>query len=356
MRNSLLAAAAAGAGLLYGNTASASAWTPPTNVRVVQQTNAPTTNVYTTIQAAFASIPMTGTAAPSAGNPFVVRVMPGVYDLGTGSLQMKPYVDVEGSGPDNTIITSSNANVDGGTCTVGTVLMANNTSIRNIKIVNRAPALNGAYVTVAALVFNNAKAKAEGISVLTGSNAAEGGQNDGICTFGVFADATLNNVTVETYNTGTSGQSNAIITMGGRLTLTNSKLTSHASQDVWCNVINDNSDWQTPSTLTIVNSTVEGVCPNGDAVFAGINTVSISNSTLVLNVSAGGTAMPFNYGGALSMVNSRILVSGGTAYYYFVDPATVKIANSQLPGDLSGLAGGKLVNMYDENFNPIPNQ
>jgi pectin methylesterase-like acyl-CoA thioesterase len=87
----------------------------------------------------------------SATNPYVVKVMPGIYDLVTASLQMKEYVDLEGSGPENTIITSSNNNVDGGTCAVGTVLMANNSAIRNIKVVNTAPALGGDYIAVAAL-------------------------------------------------------------------------------------------------------------------------------------------------------------------------------------------------------------
>ena len=42
----------------------------------------------------------------SAANPFVVKVMPGVYDLGTSSLQMKEYVYLEGSGEDSTVITA----------------------------------------------------------------------------------------------------------------------------------------------------------------------------------------------------------------------------------------------------------
>ena len=51
MRNSLLAAAAA-AELLYGTAASASAWTPPSRLRVVQQDTAGTTRVFSNIQTA----------------------------------------------------------------------------------------------------------------------------------------------------------------------------------------------------------------------------------------------------------------------------------------------------------------
>lgn len=34
----------------------------------------------------------------SATTPYLLKIEPGVYDLGTSSLQMKPYVDIEGSG------------------------------------------------------------------------------------------------------------------------------------------------------------------------------------------------------------------------------------------------------------------
>jgi len=98
----------------------------------------------------------------SATNPYLVKVMPGIYDLGTTWLQMKEYVDIEGSGRDNTVIKSSKVNVDFDTCTYGTVMMANNSSLRNIKIVNTAPDQGNANLA-AAVVFNNVTAKAEGM-------------------------------------------------------------------------------------------------------------------------------------------------------------------------------------------------
>lgn len=44
---------------------------------------------------------------PSSGNPCLVKIMPGVYDLAGGSLTMQSYVDVEGSGENTTVITST---------------------------------------------------------------------------------------------------------------------------------------------------------------------------------------------------------------------------------------------------------
>ncbi len=41
---------------------------------------------------------------PSSTNPCLVKIMPGVYDLGENTLFLKSYVDVDGSGENNTII------------------------------------------------------------------------------------------------------------------------------------------------------------------------------------------------------------------------------------------------------------
>jgi len=43
----------------------------------------------------------------SAANPYLVTIMPGIYDLGTDYLYMKEFVDIEGSGQGNTILTGS---------------------------------------------------------------------------------------------------------------------------------------------------------------------------------------------------------------------------------------------------------
>lgn len=43
----------------------------------------------------------------SSTNPYLVSIMPGVYNIGLISLQMKPYVDIEGSGENVTKITGN---------------------------------------------------------------------------------------------------------------------------------------------------------------------------------------------------------------------------------------------------------
>ncbi len=287
----------------------------------------------------------------SASNPYLVKVMPGVYDLGTASLQMKSYVDLEGSGPDNTVITSSNINVSSDVCTIGTVMMADNSSILHVKVVNMPAEQEGSFKMAAAIVFNDVLAIAEGISVLAGSDIVDGERLNGVCSYGESAHAILNNVYIETHNNG--GQSNAIMTRaGGSLTLTNSRLNSFNSNLGSINIINGTSVGS--SSVTVLNSVIEGSSPDWvTGIFSDTSTF-VSNSTITLNAGTGADGFFSDYGN-FTMVNSTI--NSTILPHYYCNPSRpAKIANSLLPGDRTGLAGAKLVNNYDENFNPIPNQ
>ena len=71
-------------------------------------------------------------AAPSAANPWLVKVEPGVYDLDGLSLFMRPYIDVEGSGEGVTIVQST-------VNTLGTVNGADHAELRRLTVLNTAP-------------------------------------------------------------------------------------------------------------------------------------------------------------------------------------------------------------------------
>ena len=66
-----------------------------------------------------------------ANNPYLIKLGPGIYDIGTNSLQMKEYVDVEGSGENTTIITG-HIGIDSS----GVVQGANNAEIRFLTVQN----------------------------------------------------------------------------------------------------------------------------------------------------------------------------------------------------------------------------
>lgn len=69
-------------------------------------------------------------ADASVGNPWLVKLEPGVYDLGGHSLAMKPFVDIEGSGEIVTRITGSSNG--------GTVRGANHAELRNLTVESSA--------------------------------------------------------------------------------------------------------------------------------------------------------------------------------------------------------------------------
>jgi hypothetical protein len=73
-----------------------------------------------------------GIADAAEGNPYLLKIEPGRYDLGSQSLTMQEWVDVEGSGEVVTTITASGSSSSG----TGTVLGADNTELRFLTVEN----------------------------------------------------------------------------------------------------------------------------------------------------------------------------------------------------------------------------
>ncbi len=75
---------------------------------------------------------LNGITDNSADNPYLIKIGPGVYDLGATSLQMKPYVDIEGSGEKTTKITGTTS----GWPPNGTINGASNAELRFLTVEN----------------------------------------------------------------------------------------------------------------------------------------------------------------------------------------------------------------------------
>ena len=56
---------------------------------------------------------LAGISSPSDTNRWLLKIEPGIYDLQAGSLQMRPWVDIEGSGINVTTIRSSQTTIRG---------------------------------------------------------------------------------------------------------------------------------------------------------------------------------------------------------------------------------------------------
>lgn len=90
---------------------------------------------YTDPVAAMAGIAVWG-GTPSPSNPCLLKIMPGVYDIGTNSLVMQPYVDIEGAGETVTKITGTTSSV-GYPISNGVVQGASNAEIKSLTVENR---------------------------------------------------------------------------------------------------------------------------------------------------------------------------------------------------------------------------
>lgn len=287
----------------------------------------------------------------SAANPFVVKVMPGVYDLGTSSLQMKEYVSLEGSGEDSTVITSIVQSFGDG-CDSGTINMANNSSVRKIQIQNSAQNGTNGYSNIG-ISFANVMAKVEDVKVLVGNAAVAGGVITGICSGGSLGHAILNNVTAEANN----GSASAFCSnSGGNMTILNSRGVAVTNGTA---IAVDSRGEGPVGTVVVTNSYMEARGNQGAtarAIDAGACNINISNSKMFAQDDGSGWSYGIYIGYDSIIKNSEIRVAGSGAG---IDGAssTTKVANTLIQNGFGTSSSGyKSFNNYDENFSAIPNQ
>jgi len=240
---------------------------------------------------------------PSATNPCLVKIMPGVYNLNSATVNMSSYVDIEGSGANVTKI-SGNANG---------VVSANgvtNAEIRGVTV----ESLGGDYA--AALSVNGSNIKSSN-STFNAFNGLTG--NMSIRVYG--STINLDNITAEIVS-GPSGE--------------NATLYIHDS-----------------STADVTNSTFR--LDIGFGLHVENNCVlNFKNSTAT---TGSNTTLLTNFGSTSNIINSKLAAPGWCAYSY---SARTNIVNSQLAstanGHLMALSSGAtaaFIGVYDGNFNKI---
>jgi hypothetical protein len=144
--------------------------------------------------ALFATLASISDASPS--QPYLVKLEPGIYDLGSQPLMMKTGVSIEGSGEEITTLTSAVGSGDFG-AVLGTVLTKNGTALRRLTIRNTAAAgsngvagyedvtlegvkivtnpASASYSTGVYLVAGGGAAKLRDCTVIVGSTATAAG-------------------------------------------------------------------------------------------------------------------------------------------------------------------------------------
>jgi hypothetical protein len=348
------------------------------NVAIVAQDN----NTYTNLVAAMAHVaifnnPITAMnrvnnwcGTPSATNPCLVKILPGVYNLDNNSLTMQPFVDIEGSGEDTTIITSAT----GSSSLVGTVNGASNAEIRSLTVKNTST--SGTYVVALA---NNAQAPkitqvtaiaaggglyCVGVYNISASptmsfvtaTASGGAENNGV--LNVSSSPIMSYVTASAANGTFSAcgvcnqQSSSPVMSNVTATATNSHFSygvsntdssSPTMSDVRASATggaNDYGVYNMASSPSMRNVTAVGA--NGTNVFGveNINSAPVMNT---VTASASGGSNNFavsNYGASLTMSNVTATATGsgasalsntsGSAITIIVDRSTFQGASSSI--------------------------
>ena len=198
-------------------------------------------NSGTELLAMVAAIPSTGAEAPSASNPWLIRVGPGIYDLGAGSLALPVYTALEGAGRDITVVAAAGY---GGTA--GTVIMADHGKLSRLTVANAGSAgfeiavylpasaskVALEHVTLEASSPSNASGYALGLfadgttsfSLVDCDVTVHGAHNNfGIKAFTSSDESRLDGVRVNVYGSNPSGTSYGFWGSGASAVITNSR-------------------------------------------------------------------------------------------------------------------------------------
>ncbi|MBI4690447.1 MAG: hypothetical protein HY754_09315 [Nitrospirae bacterium] len=249
----------------------------------------------------------------SASNPYLVKIMPGSFNIGANSVQMKEYVDIEGSGENITVIEGSAYNVLSG---------ASNSELRFLTI-NSTCQYSGGGNSLRAV---NSPAKITHVTVKVTKTCGLGG-------IAISAGGTtLTDVTATI--TGTDGD-NAAIGTDGSITMKN--VTATASGPGWAYGVKNGAG----SIVIMNNVTAEASGGIGGSGVAGDRSSSIT----MINVTAKGSHYGIvNENSTFHVECSTIVGPNQTAHAY---NGYNYIGNSKLDG---GPASGTCAGVYDENY------
>ncbi|MBI4873138.1 MAG: collagen-like protein [Acidobacteria bacterium] len=245
---------------------------------------------------------LAGITGASASNPYVLKIEPGVYDLGAQVLSMKPYVDIEGSGRAVTKIAGGNWT---------TVILEGNCEIRDLAVSNA----NADYSTAISM-HNNGTAKTRITRVVAEASGATVSQCSGV---GISLNSGVGDTVIvtDTIARGLTGYRTLGFSAYGTVKVVMRGVTGEGLPSTFTSYGMDlrNSDAE------VSDSSFTGTCASANCV--GILT-GTPGKVLLANVTAtgrftapsGGTASGIaNIGatGLLTVSNSRVYAEGTSA-------------------------------------------
>jgi hypothetical protein len=246
-----------------------------------------------------------GITGATATNRYLLKIEPGVYDLGTNSLVMKSGVDIEGSGPRATMLLMVRSGLPGSTASAG-VIAAASSELRDIGVFNQG---NGGANAAAVVAENVRSFRMTNVLLRTTCPGAS---------WGLYVTAADVEAFRASFSVGEgSGTSAYGVQVNGdsNVSLSNSDISvtgGGTSPTVRGMYINDAS-----AVVTVDSSRIFA---GGVTDFAqGINTVNglvtVSNSVVEVDAAPSLTALltGSSIGARLSVYHSRMLVGTGSS-------------------------------------------
>ena len=276
---------------------------------------------YPTVKAALAAI---GTALPasSQSSPYLIKVAPGVYDE-SGGIDLKNYVDIEGSGQDTTTLTCdcgtpTSPTTNGSSAAIRATGPGLHTEIRNLTVDNVGGDSIGVGIWTKDTVAGDVSIRQVTVTA-SGTNDAYGIYNGG-------SSPTMTNLTFTA--TGSLGLSSGIYNNGSSSpTMTNITATAAGIQGSTTEA-NGMNNW--PGSSPTMNN-VTAIATGGSSENIGIHNINLSSTTIRNSVATGATASISNGPFATSKVANSILsgllsgVGTFTGSYGNVDPAFLAV-------------------------------
>jgi hypothetical protein len=226
----------------------------------------------------------------SDSEPYLLKLEPGIYDLGTATLAMKPSVDIEGSGPAVTTIRRSAAGADA-------VMRLRSGQVRDLTIESRPSSGDALAAEIAATetpTLLNVRVRALALSA-----------GDAVGIGGASGNVTLRGSDVS-----------AIAAAGGAAS--GVALTG-------------------PGSLTAREAGIDAGGSSATAVSVALGNAYLRGSTLIANGGAAATAVSVD-GGSARIIGSELLPSGAATNRAVngTSTPTIRLATSLVGGTVTG--------------------
>lgn len=273
---------------------------------------------------------LTGISGNSASSPYLVKIEPGIYDLVSNSLVMKPYVDIEGSGEGVTTITSADASG------AGTVVGADNSELRYLTVRN-----NGSGQQSVAIFTQTTSPR------LTHVTAISSGSSENYGLHISNGSAVLTNVTVRASGGVTAI---ALANLGGATSASGSSFSASDSTGLVAAILTASG-----GAMKLQSSTLTA---SGGSIAMGLRAYNSSQMLTNVTVSASGSGESYGINSGWKTQTPSVQVHqsrvSGQTNSVFTVGGFVRLGASQLSGPVEALNAGTIAcaASYDSNFNP----